>query len=83
MSNPDYGVYFQVYIDRLAEYLGTSTDNVIKILPAGSKEQERYKGSPRNFFGFFKDTDEVDQFLKTMSELKHKAAVGGQRSAKD
>jgi len=68
-SDASQGVWFQVFVDRLSEYLSTSTDKVIGILPSGSEEYVPYKGAPRTFGGFFKDDNEVDRFLKEMSKL--------------
>jgi len=68
-SDSNQGVRFQVYIDRLSEYLGANRDSVIGILPSESEEYEPWKGAWPTLVGFFKNVNEVDQFLTGLSEL--------------
>lgn len=69
-SDPKQGIRFQAYIERLAEYLGANRHDVVRILPSESKEHEPWKGAPPTLVGFFKNSDEVDQFLEGFAELK-------------
>jgi len=58
------GLRFQLYRDRLLQYLGTNREHLIGILPSQSEECELWKGSPMMFVGFFKEGRQVDKFLK-------------------
>ena len=69
-SDSNQGVRFQVYIDRLSDYLGVERDVVIKILPSESEEYEPWKGAWPTLVGFFKNADEINLFLTGLSELK-------------
>jgi hypothetical protein len=69
-SDSNQGVRFQVYIDRLSDYLGVERDVVIKILPSESEDYEPWKGAWPTLVGFFKNADEINRFLTGLSELK-------------
>jgi len=71
-SDPSQGVRFQLYIDRLSQYLGVSKEKVINILPSNKKEQKIWKNGPLSIVGFFKDVDEVNQFILGLTELKRR-----------
>jgi len=69
-SDASQGVHFQLYIDRLSQYLGVSKEELIKILPSNKKEQQLWKNGPLSIVGFFKDFGEVNQFILGLNELK-------------
>lgn len=71
-SDSTQGVRFQVYVDRFSKYLGVSKDEVTQILPSDQKEQQPWKNAPLTIIGFFKDADEVNQFLTGLKELKQR-----------
>ena len=71
-SNTQQGLRFQVYIDRLAEYLHIQTDDVIQILPPDCKEYEPWKGAQRTLACYFKEKEEVDRFIKRLNQFKRK-----------
>ena len=75
-SNPQQGLRFQVYIDRLAEYLYVRADDIMQILPSDCKEYEPWKGAlrtlGRTLGGYFKSEEEVDKFLSGLAQLKGK-----------
>ena len=71
-SDASQGVRFQLYIDRLSQYLSVSKEEVIKILPSNRKEQQLWKNAPSNIVGFFKDVGEVNQFILGLTELKRR-----------
>ena len=71
-SNPQQGLRFQVYIDRLAEYLHIPTNEVMQILPPDCKEYEPWKGAPHTLGGYFKEKEEIDRFIKGLDQFKRK-----------
>jgi len=69
------GLRFQLYRDRLLQYLVTSSERLLGILPSQSEECEFGKGSPPMIVGFFKDGSQVDKFLKGLDEFKERARL--------
>jgi len=74
-SDSSQGVRFEVYIDRLSDYLGAKKDEVIKVLPSESKKYEPWKGAPSMLAGFFRDIGETDRFLSALEEFKRRQAA--------
>jgi len=74
-SDSGRGLQFQVYIDRLAEYLGTRPEDIIKILPPGSKKYTAWKGGPLTFAGLFRNIEEIDRFVGELSRLMRQRRV--------
>jgi hypothetical protein len=71
-SDPQQGLRFQVYIDRLAEYLHAKTEDIMQILPPNCKEYEPWKGAPRTLAGYFKRKEEIERFLNGLAQFKSK-----------
>lgn len=71
-SNPSQGVRFDLYSDRLSQYLGVGDNDVLDILPSGAERYEPWRGAPPMLAGFFRDIREVDQFLARLNEIKRK-----------
>jgi hypothetical protein len=69
-SDPNKGLRFTVYIQSFCEYLDVSKEEIMKVMPSDSKEQVRYKNGPPEVLGFFKNTNEVEHFLRGLRELK-------------
>jgi hypothetical protein len=67
--DPEKGVRFIVYTDRILQFLNTNRDDLIEILPSNSEETQLYRKSPFTFVGFFKDENEVDRFLTGLNSL--------------
>ncbi len=69
-SDPYQGLRFQVYIDRLSEYLHTKTEDIMQILPPNCKEYEPWRGAPRTLAGYFKNKEEIEKFLNGLAQFK-------------
>lgn len=71
-SNPEDGLKFQVYINRLAKYLDVEKENLVRVLPQDKREWG-YGGdsSPDwiGYEGFIKNPDEAERFLADFSEI--------------
>lgn len=66
-SSPDEGLKFQVYINRLSDYLNIDKKEIILLLPKSKKEWEYQKSDSiewSGYEGFFKNLNEVVVFLK-------------------
>lgn len=57
------GVCCYVYVERFCQYFKLEREQVVKLLPANSREGEAWRGGPSMYYSFFKDTDEVNKFL--------------------
>jgi len=71
-SNPDDGVRFQVYINRLAKYLKTDAGEATSLLPENKTDWKYTKDASDDwagFVGFFKTAEEADHFLVEMARL--------------
>lgn len=71
-SDINKGLHFQIYIDRLVDYLRADKQQLISILPLGLTDYVPWKGSLPMVRGFFKSNDEVRRFLNGVAELKSK-----------
>jgi hypothetical protein len=72
-SSAKEGIRFQIYINRFAEYFGIEKKEAIKLLPNKKEEWEYYRNAPAShvgYAGFFKNMEEIDQFLSKIAELK-------------
>ncbi len=77
-SNPEDGLKFQVYINRLAKYLDADKDRLTESLPQNKftwayiPTDAIYDPSSdwAGYEGFFKSLDEVERILATLSEMK-------------
>ncbi|RKY75542.1 DUF91 domain-containing protein [candidate division KSB1 bacterium] len=65
------GLGFQVYIDRLAEYIGVGVEDLVQILPSECKEIEAWRGGPRTLVGYFRTLEEIDRFLDKLTQFKN------------
>lgn len=74
-SNSDDGLKFQIYINRLSEYIGANVEDLKDLLPE-KKEIWAYCGytSPdwSGYTGYFSDSKEVDKFLTELRKYKNK-----------
>jgi hypothetical protein len=71
-SNPDEGVRFQVYINRLAKYLKTDVSKAISLLPRNKTDWKYTKDASDDwagFVGFFRNAEEANHFLVGMDRL--------------
>ena len=66
------GLGFQVYIDRLAEYIGVGVEELVQILPSECKEIEAWRGGPRTLVGYFRTLEEIDRFLDKLTQFKNR-----------
>jgi hypothetical protein len=68
-SNTKNGMKYEVYLNRLSDFLGIDTEKILKVLPSyrkhGSSEWLQEWGQ-----GFFKDDNEIRAFLDKLKELK-------------
>jgi hypothetical protein len=71
-SNQTNGVRFSLYIERLMKYLDVEKEVIKEILPVVTEEEIPYKNAPLTLFGFFKNNEEVDNFIDGLSGLKKK-----------
>jgi len=74
-SNASNGLRFQVYIVRLAKYLGVDEADATSLLPPKREKWNPLSASPeeyRGYTGFFKDREEVKQFLEELAEIKQR-----------
>jgi hypothetical protein len=65
-SSREQGLKFTAYSKRLAEYLGTSEDDVVSLLPSHKESWKYYPSAPPDYWGytgFFANTDEIDRFV--------------------
>lgn len=72
-SNPKDGLKFQVYINRLANYLDVDKERLVEVLPQDKREWG-YVGytSPdwTGYEGFFGNREEAERFSAALSEIK-------------
>jgi len=64
------GLRYQVRIDRFSKYLNLDSERIIKILPPEREEFTPWKGASKTLIGVFRNEKEIDNFLKSLSELK-------------
>jgi hypothetical protein len=64
------GLRFQVRIDQFSKYLNLDAERIMKILPHEKEEFRPWKGAPKTLVGFFRDEKEIENFLKSLQELK-------------
>lgn len=71
-KNPQQGVMFQIYSNRLGDYFGTSEDDILEIIPQQRKpwEYPSSEGGPdwQGFEGEFSNEAEIDRFIKWIAE---------------
>ena len=75
-SDSAQGVHFRVYNDRLSRYLAASGEGVIALLPSDCEKYEPWKDAPSALAGFLKNSDEVEEFIAGLSELKQRNSSG-------
>jgi len=68
-SSADEGLRFQVYTLRFAQCFGIREEEATSMMPDNKQESEPYSGAPKGHAGYFKDLDEVDNFLKGLEEV--------------
>jgi len=74
-SGPDRGLRYQVYAQRLAEYLGIEKGRVASLLPEAWEEWKGWVGATKTYSGyagFFRNAEEVREFLGKLEELGKK-----------
>ena len=70
-SSPEKGLKFQVYINRLSDYLGIDADKIITYLPKNREEWEYQKSESiewSGYAGFFKNQSEVKILLNGLKK---------------
>lgn len=70
-SNPYQGLKFEIYINRLAEFLGVTQDNVATFLPKYTAEG-RYSDGDIWVEGFFQTEEQVNILLSKIFEVRNK-----------
>lgn len=68
-SDAEHGMKFQVYIDKLAEYLVMGREEIAKILPPDAQEQPAWNGGPPVLVGFIKGTEEAKRLLSDLDDI--------------
>lgn len=68
-SSPTAGIQYEVSIDRFADYFGIKKEMVIDALSSYKRDEDDWH---RGDFGrgYLKDAQEIDKFLKKLSEIK-------------
>jgi len=72
-SNSEDGLRFQVYIYRLADFLGIEKEQATSLLPKKREFWKYYEGATEEYsgyVGYFKNLEEVKSFLKALEEIK-------------
>ena len=72
-SNSEDGLRFQVYIYRLADFLGIEKEQAISLLPKKREPWKYYESAPEEysgFVGYFKTLEEVKSFVQAIEEIK-------------
>ena len=64
------GLRYQVRIEKFSKYLNLDAERIVKILPPEREEFSPWKGASKTLVGFFTSDKEIDNFLKSLSELK-------------
>ncbi|MFE3845874.1 DUF91 domain-containing protein [Thermoplasmatota archaeon] len=70
-SNTDFGLKFQVYVNRFSEYFKIDKNKLIELLPKNKKEWRYYPEASDEYSGyegFFKDETEVKIFYKVFKK---------------
>jgi hypothetical protein len=72
-SDSERGLHFQVYVPRLATYLGMNTEQVCTLLPADREEWAYWPAAPddlRGYAGNFKSMNEIESFVAALKGAK-------------
>jgi hypothetical protein len=72
-SNNEEGLFFKLYINRVAKYFVVELQNILDILPPRinkDKIEEAWKDGPLKVSGFFENIDEVNSFVNYMRKIK-------------
>jgi hypothetical protein len=72
-SDAERGLHFQLYVPRLATYLGMSTQQVCTLLPVDREEWAYWPAAPddmRGYAGYFKSMIEVQSFVEALKRWK-------------
>lgn len=67
-SSSDKGLFFQIYIERFAEYFHVEKEIILQYLPSTFKE-DTYQDL-RRLAGYFKNNDEIERFLQGLADSK-------------
>ncbi len=71
-SNLDDGLKFRVYFQRICQYLDTSPEKMLKLLPENKKDWIPWQNSSPEYSGYegyFKNMGEVERFLEGLKGL--------------
>lgn len=72
-SNSRDGLKFQIYIPRMAQYLGVDEGTIRSWLPENKKEWKFYDTAPPDmsgYEGFFRNMDEINYFIEKVKKAK-------------
>lgn len=72
-SSAERGVCCYIYITRICQYFGLEKEELVKLLPADSREGTAGKDGPPMYFSFFKEPEEVDRFLTGLGSASRHA----------
>ena len=64
------GLRYQVRIDQFSRYLNLDPERIMKIFPHEKEEFVPWKGASKTLIGFFREGKEIENFLRSLSELK-------------
>jgi len=69
-SDPNDGLRFSAYLERLAQYVGAQEGDVLSVLPNALKRGLGYKGGPEQVKGYFKDESQIRSALEGLKRLR-------------
>lgn len=69
-NGPPNGLRYQVKMEKLAKYFKSNIENLRKLFPSDQDEIIPWKGAEKNLVGFFRNAEEIDNFLKSLARLK-------------
>ncbi|MGM0502922.1 MAG: hypothetical protein ACQERJ_10380, partial [Bacillota bacterium] len=73
-SSQEDGLFFKLYIKRIANYFDIKVEDVLDSLPSRftkDKVVEAWSSGPLKVSGFFKTEEEVNNFIEFIKNLKH------------
>ena len=69
-SDPENGLSFSAYVQRLAQYVGVQKSDVLSVLPGDLAQGIAYKGGPEQVEGYFKDESQIRSALEGLERLR-------------
>lgn len=75
-SSKEEGIYLDLYITRIAKYFGVQKQDILDKLPPRIKDkepEEAWSGGPPKLTGYFKNLDEINEFVNYLRSFVSKA----------